>query len=60
MSETIAEECCFGPEVLRTLLTQLPVGVLMTDRQGRLVYANAAAHKRSESLEPLIESLARL
>src|SRR5205823_14682970 len=43
MSATIAEECYFGPEALRTLLTQLPVGVLMADRQGRLVYANAAA-----------------
>jgi PAS domain-containing protein len=36
------------------LIEQLPVGVLLVDRDGRVVYANTAAHAlRAERVEPL-------
>jgi PAS domain-containing protein len=37
----------FGTEALRALLAQLPVAVLLADRQGRIVYANAHARRAS-------------
>jgi PAS domain-containing protein len=46
------DERCFGPAALRALLTQIPVGVLLTDREGRLVYENEAARRVLELCPP--------
>src|SRR5215212_5970685 len=46
------DERCFGPAALRALLTQIPVGVLLTDREGRPVYENHAARRLLELCPP--------
>ncbi|AHG92575.1 PAS domain containing protein (plasmid) [Gemmatirosa kalamazoonensis] len=48
---------CFGPSALRALLEQLEVAVFMADRQGRLVYANAAARRDVAALPDAVGSL---
>ena len=50
----IADELGAGPTALDGLLEHLPTGIMVVDRDGRAVYANAAARSlRLERLEPL-------
>ena len=51
------DECHFGPAALRALLEQLPVAVFLTDRQGRLVYANTEARRRVAMLPETVGTL---
>ena len=52
-----ADASCFGPTALRALLEQLAVAVFMADRQGRLVYANAAARRDVAALPAAVGSM---
>jgi PAS domain-containing protein len=52
-----ADERCFGPAAIVALLAQLPVAVFLADRQGRLVYANAAARREIAHLPDVIGSI---
>jgi PAS domain-containing protein len=47
----------FGPAALRALLAQLPVAVLMSDRDGRLVYANAVGRREVAALPAAVGTL---
>jgi PAS domain-containing protein len=42
---SLVQESRLGPAVLHTLLAQLPVGVLVTDRRGRIIYENEFARR---------------
>src|SRR5262245_7001028 len=40
----VAEEIGLGPEAVDAVIEQLPAGMLVIDRAGRVIYANEAAH----------------